>query len=153
MRTTLRLSAACAGLAMTCITGLTAFAADDPIATRKAIMDSVAGAAGLSGAMMKGELAYSPAAAKSAITTFNAASMTFADYFPEGSDSGDTTAASAIWDDRAGFEAEVAKLSAAASSALQASGKDGPADLEAFKAAVGPVLGTCRSCHQGYRTR
>ena len=36
---------------------------------------------------------------------------------------------------------------------MQASGKDGPADLDAFKAAVGPIFGTCKSCHEGYQVR
>ncbi|MFD1694895.1 c-type cytochrome [Roseibium aestuarii] len=140
-------------LALALLGAVAAQAAGDPVATRKAIMQSVAGAAGLSGAMMKGEVAYSPAAGKAAISSFNAAGHTFGDYFPEGSQAGDTTAAAKIWEDRAGFEAAVAKLADAAGAAMQASGKDGPADVEAFKAAVGPVLGTCRDCHQVYRTR
>ncbi|MBO0345250.1 c-type cytochrome [Roseibium limicola] len=145
-----------AGAVVLALVGATAAsgqAAEDPVASRKAVMQSVAGAAGLSGAMLKGEMAYSPAAGKAAIATFNAAGVVFGDYFPEGSDTGDTSAAPKIWEDRAGFEAEVAKLAAAASAAMQASGREGPADLESFKAVVGPVLATCRSCHQGFRKR
>ena len=36
---------------------------------------------------------------------------------------------------------------------MEAAGEDGPADLAAFKAAVGPVLGNCKSCHESYRVR
>ena len=93
------------GVAALCLSGMTAMAADDPIAVRKHIMASVGAAAGLSGGMMKGEVAYSPAAGKSAIATMAAAASSFGSFFPEGSD------------------------------------KDGPADLEAFKAAMGPVMG------------
>ena len=35
--------------------------------------------------------------------------------------------------------------------AADASGKDGPADADAFKAAAEPVLGTCKTCHDTYR--
>ena len=60
------------GVAALCLSGMTAMAADDPIAVRKHIMASVGAAAGLSGGMMKGEVAYSPAAGKSAIATMAA---------------------------------------------------------------------------------
>lgn len=134
-------------------TGVSAVAADDPIAVRKAIMGSVGAAAGLGGGMMKGEISYSPAAGKAVIATMYAASQSYGSFFPDGSDTGDTTAAPAIWTDRAGFDAEIAKLASAAGDAVTAAGKDGPADVEAFKAAMGPVFGTCKSCHEGFRVK
>lgn len=133
-------------------TAVAAFASDDPIASRKALMQGNGAAAGLSAGMMKGEIAYSPAAAKAAIAALNATAMTFGDYFPEGSDMGaDTKASPKIWEDPDGFQAELAKFQSATAAAVQASGREGPADMEAFKAAVGPVLGTCKSCHEGYQ--
>ncbi|GAB4360702.1 MAG: cytochrome c [Oricola sp.] len=141
-------------LSMVAATAVAAFAADDPIAARKALMQANGAAAGVSGGMMKGEIAYNPAVAKAAIAALHASAMTFGDYFPEGSDMGaDTTAAPKIWEDPDGFKAELAKFRSATDAAMQASGKDGPADLDAFKAAVGPVLGTCKSCHEGYRVK
>lgn len=128
-------------------------AADDPIATRQAIMSSVGAAAGLGGGMMKGGIDYTPAAGKAAIAAMRAASVSFGDYFPEGSESGDTEAAPAIWSDRAGFDAEIAKFVAASEKAMAASGRPGPADLDAFKAVFGPVLGSCKSCHEGFRVK
>ncbi|MBG6206168.1 cytochrome c556 [Labrenzia sp. EL_126] len=128
-------------------------AADDPIATRQAIMSSVGAAAGLGGGMMKGEVTFSPVAGKAAIATMNAAAASFGDFFPEGSDQGDTGALPAIWENADGFAAELAKFSAAAGKAMEASGKDGPADLDSFKAAMGPVFGTCKSCHETYRKK
>lgn len=128
-------------------------AADDPIKTRQAVMSSVGAAAGLGGGMMKGELDYTPAAGKAAIATMRAASMTFGSYFPDGSTTGNTEAAPAIWSDRAGFDAELAKFAGATEKAVAASGKAGPADIDAFKAAFGPVLGTCKACHEGYRVK
>ncbi|MCG8564863.1 MAG: hypothetical protein MI747_07250, partial [Desulfobacterales bacterium] len=44
------------------LAGAIAHAADDPIATRQAIMSSVGAAAGLGGGMMKGEIPYNPVA-------------------------------------------------------------------------------------------
>ncbi len=139
---------ACVGLS-----GAAVQAADDPIAARKAIMSSVGAAAGLGGGMMKGEIDYNPAAGKAAIATVRAASLTFGDFFPAGSDQGDTGAAPTIWENADGFAAELAKFSAATEKAAEASGKSGPADLEAFKAAMGPVFGTCKSCHETYRKK
>ncbi|CTQ51634.1 High-potential cytochrome c [Roseibium album] len=131
----------------------TAQAAEDPIATRQAIMASVGAAAALAGSMMKSEIAYSPVAGKSAIATMNAASHSYGAFFPDGSNASNTKAAEAIWDKPDGFAAELAKFNAAAEKAMAAAGKKGPADLDAFKAAMGPVFGTCKSCHETYRKK
>lgn len=129
-------------------------AADDPVAVRKALMQALGASAGTSGAMMKGELDYNPAVAKAAIATANAVAQSFGDYFPEGSDmASDTTAAPKIWEDMAGFQAQIGKLKETTVAAVAASGKDGPADLDAFKAAMGPVLGNCKECHEGWRVK
>jgi cytochrome c556 len=131
---------------------LPAFAADDAIATRQALMDNNGSAAALAGAIMKGELAYSPAIGKAVVNAFAATALAYGDFFPEGSADDPRTAASPkIWEDMAGFDAVLAKFQAAAASAKQAGGKDGPADADAFAAAVKPVLGTCKSCHEAYR--
>ena len=104
--------------------------------------------------MMKGDLAYSPVVGKAAIAALNAVSHSVGDYFPDGSDMGaDTTAAPKIWEDMAGFKNEIGEFMEKTSAAAAASGKDGPADLDAFKAAVGPVLGMCKECHETYRVK
>ncbi|MFC5584001.1 c-type cytochrome [Nitratireductor kimnyeongensis] len=128
-------------------------AADDPIAVRKAIMQANAASAGLAGAMMKGELDYNPAIAKAAILTLSASAKSFGEFFPEGSGDGDTTAAPAIWDDADGFQAALDKYMTDTAAAVEASGKDGPADLAAFQAAIGPVFGNCKSCHENFRVQ
>ncbi len=136
-----------------CISVTAVLAADDPIATRKRIMDSTAAAAGLSAALMKGDIEYNPTIAKAAILTLGASAATFGDYFPEGSGEGQTTASPKIWEDADGFKTALAKFTTDTSAALQASGKDGPADLDAFKAAMVPVMGNCRSCHEAFRVQ
>ncbi|MAS15508.1 MAG: cytochrome C signal peptide protein [Nitratireductor sp.] len=128
-------------------------AADDPIAVRKAIMQANAASAGLAGAMMKGELEYNPAIAKAAILTLSASAKSFGEFFPDGSGDGDTTAAPAIWDDAEGFQAALDKYMSDTAAAVEASGKDGPADLAAFQAAIGPVFGNCKSCHENFRVQ
>jgi cytochrome c556 len=140
--------------ALLAVTLTAASAAGDPVATRKAIMQSVAANAGLAGAMMKGDMAYSPAAGKAAIASMNAAAHSFGAFYPDGTQNAAGSSASPkIWEDSAGFEAALAKFAAATGAAAQASGKDGPADVEAFKAAMGPVMGSCKACHEVYRVQ
>jgi cytochrome c556 len=130
-----------------------AAAADDPIATRKTLMDANGAAAGVSAAMLKGDLDYNPTVAKAAIMTLRAVSHSYGAFFPEGSDKGETKASPKIWEDAAGFRKELAEFQEHAEAAAQASGKDGPADLAAFKAAVTPIFGDCKDCHQNYRLK
>lgn len=133
-------------------TAATAFAADDPIAVRKALMQSNGAAVGASVGMFKGEIPYSPAVAKAAIAALHASAESFGDYFPEGSDMGaDTKASPKIWEDMEGFQAALDKYKADAAAAMQAAGKAGPADLATFQAAMGPVLNNCKSCHEAYQ--
>lgn len=129
-----------------------AHAADDPIAVRQALMSSNGASAGMAGAVLKGELPYNPAIGKAVLVSLNATAMAFGDYFPEGSgDDPRTEAAPKIWQDMADFRAKLDEFQAKTSAAVQAAGKEGPADAEAFKAAVQPVLGTCKDCHESYR--
>ncbi len=129
-------------------------AADDPIAVRKALMQSTGAAAGVAGGLMKGEIPYNPVVAKAAIATMNGVSHAYGDFFPEGSDMGaDTTASPKIWEDAAGFSEALTKFQTDTAAAMQASGKDGPADLDAFKAAMGPVFDNCKSCHEAFRVK
>lgn len=141
-------------LSLIAATATAAFAADDPIAVRKALMQSNGAAAGLAAGMMKKEIDYSPAAGKAAIAALHATAEAYGDFFPEGSDMGaDTRAAAAIWENPEGWQAELDKFKSVSMAAMEASGRAGPADLEAFQAAVGPILGTCKSCHEKFQTR
>ena len=127
---------------------------NDAVDTRKALMQGVGAAAGVAGAMMKGEMDYNPASAKAAIAAMRGAAYAFGSFFPEGSDGvKGSTAAPKIWEDMAGFEAANAKFKSDIDAASAASGKDGPADLAAFQAAIGPVFANCKSCHEGWRVK
>ena len=104
-------------------------------------------AAGLGGAMVKGEATFSAAAANSVLANFRAVGYTFGDYFPEGSQTGDTRASPRIWEDMAGFQAELADFRTDAEAAFAAK----PETLEAFQAAFATIGQDCQSCHEKYR--
>jgi cytochrome c556 len=129
------------------IVGSTASAIDDPIVTRKKLMQANGGAAGAMQAMIKGEIPFSAAVAQSAYRTFNAVAYSVGDYFPAGSDQGDTRASPKIWEDMAGFQAALAKLQEASDAARQTE----PASVEDVQAAMGPIGQACAGCHEAYR--
>ena len=130
------------------------FAADDPIAIRQSLMDNNAGAAAVAGGMMKDQIPYDPTVAKSVILSWAAVANAYGSFFPEGSiDPARTHASPKIWQDAAGFQKELDKFKASATAAVAAAGKDGPADKAAFAAAAGPVFDSCKTCHEGYRTK
>ena len=81
----------------------------------------------------------------------NATAIAYGDYFPEGSMGENTAASARIWEDLDGFMEILGEFRAATAAAATASGDDGPADAEAFTAAVQPALATCRTCHEAFR--
>jgi cytochrome c556 len=133
----------------------TALAADNPVAVRQALMDNNGSAAAVAGGIMKDEIAYSPVVGKAVIMSLNATAHAVGDFFPEGSagPAGDSNAAPKIWEDAAGFQSALTKFGTDVAAAVQASGKDGPPDKAAFVAAVQPVLGNCKTCHETYRIK
>lgn len=128
------------------------FAADDPVAARQALMRNNGAAAAISAGMMRGEIDYNPIVGRAAIAAFAATAATYGDFFPQDSaGAANTFASPRIWEDMAGFLAELGTFQAAAAAAAVASGRDGPPDTAAFTAAVQPVLATCRTCHENFR--
>ncbi|MDG1430434.1 MAG: cytochrome c [Paracoccaceae bacterium] len=131
-----------------------AFAQDPflmPVAARQGIMAILAMNMGTLGGMARGKIDYDAEAAQTAANAIYGVSMVdYASLFPEGSDDFNldgTRAASAIFDNPAGFSAEWAKVQMAAPTlaAEAANGKD------AMVAALGGVGGTCRACHMSFR--
>jgi cytochrome c556 len=137
------------GLAALSVVAVTAaaFATQDPIMTRRALMSANGAAAGAGGAMMKEEAPFNAAVAKSVFATMRAVSYSYGDYFPAGSDTGDTKASPKIWEDPDGFAAALAKFQQDAEAALAADVQD----LDGFKAAFGQVTGNCKACHDAFR--
>ena len=126
-----------------------AIATEDPIATRKHLMQANGAAMGASQAMIKGEVPYNPAVALATLKSFNAVFYSFGDYFPAGSDQGDTSASPRIWEDMAGFQKILADLRTHTDAVIATP----PQDLQAFQAAIGPIGQGCQSCHEAYRLR
>ena len=134
------------------VAGTAALAADDPVATRIALMDANGAATALAGGMLKQQVPYSPAAGKASIMAWHAVAVAAGTFFPPGSEgTGHSKASPKIWEDRAGFEADLAKFQEATDAAVKAAGKDGPPDLASFQKLAQPVMSTCKTCHETYR--
>lgn len=123
----------------------------DVIADRQAAMKENGKHVGVLVKMVNGEAAFDAAAVLAALTALNdnVQKIDVAASFPAGSDKGDTTASPKIWEDMAGFEAEMDKFKAATAAAVAAPAQD----LEALKPQLGAIGQTCSSCHETYRIK
>jgi len=125
-----------------------AVAGSDPILTRQHLMEDTRDAAKVIGGMLKQEQAFDAEAAMAAFQVWKKTALEAGDLFPEGSETGhETEAKASIWTDRVGFNEKLADFDTTVDAAIAAS----PADLEALKAAAGPVFQACKGCHEGYR--
>ena len=120
---------------------------EGPQHERHELMEEVGKAAKPMGAMLKGEAEYDWATAEQSLQTFQKVSGKFGELFPEGSNTGDTEAAPAIWEDREGFNQALQEWADATAAALEAA----PATLDEAKPVLGGVFGTCKNCHDTYR--
>jgi len=130
--------------------GVTAVVAQsDPIATRKALMKDNGKQSGVAKAMIEGKEPFDLAKAKVVLATFAAVYDKGKNLWPDNSKSGgDTASLPAIWENKADFEAKLAKLSS------DAKAKDaGVKDLDSFKAAMGDIGKDCGGCHNTYRKK
>jgi len=130
--------------------GATALVAQtDPIAARKAIMKANGDQNRVATDMIEGKVPFNLDAAKKVLATFAEAGDKAKPLFPDNSKTGgDTAALPAIWENKADFEAKLAKLGTEAKAA-------GPkvTDLDTFKAQMTEVRKNCGGCHQTYRKR
>ena len=137
-----------AGLALAVgVVTTSAFATDDPILTRKKLMQANGGAAGAISAIIKGEVPFNAAIVQSELRSLNAVAYAFGDYFPEGSDQGDTRASPKIWEEMAEFQQYLADFQADTDAARAAD----PQDVEALKTAMGEIGQNCQQCHEEFR--
>lgn len=123
----------------------------DVIADRQAVMKENARDVGILVKMVKGETPFDAAAVLAALTALNTnvQKIDVAASFPVGSDKGDTTASPKIWEDPAGFQAQVDKFKAVTAAAVA-----NPAqDLDALKSQVGAIGQTCGTCHEAFRVK
>lgn len=135
-------------LAVACVLVFAGAAAADEIEDRQALMKSNGDAMKILAPMAKGEAPFDQAAAMEGFQQFVDTADRLPDLFPESSQTGrDTEASPKIWEDQAGFQAQIDAFREDAEAALAAA----PADLASFQAAFGAVAENCGDCHETYR--
>ena len=123
---------------------------EDAIKYRKAALTVTAAHFGHLGAMAQGKVAFdAKSAVENAEVVANMAKLPWA-AFGEGTDAGDTRAKPEIWKQNAKFK-EAADKYQAESVKLLAAAKTGKED--AFKTAFSAAAGTCKSCHDDFRSK
>jgi cytochrome c556 len=137
------LAAALAALGVTAVV-----AQSDPIAARKALMKENGAQSKNAREMIEGKQPFDLAAAQKVLTTFAAVHDKGKNLWPANSKDGDTASLPAVWENKADFDAKLAKLS---SDAKAAEGK--VKDLDSFKAAMGDIGKNCGGCHNTYRKK
>ena len=121
----------------------------DPVATRKGLMKGVGGENRNATEMLDGKQPFDLAKAKGVFTTMSANADKMPALFPDNSKTGgDTAALPVIWENKADFDAKMAKFSADAKAAANKT-----TDAASFKAAVGEVRQNCGGCHNTYRKK
>lgn len=138
-------------LAVSAIVLVTGAAFADVIANRQAVMKQNGKQVGVLVDMVRGEADFDAAAVRAALSALNDSvqRIDVAASFPPGSDQGDTTASPKIWEDMAGFQAEMDKFKAVTAAAAAAPAQD----IDALKTQVGAIGQSCSSCHGAYRVK
>jgi cytochrome c556 len=138
------LAAAFAALGVTAV-----IAQSDPIAARKALMKENGNQARIAREMIEGKQPFKLDAAKKVLVTFAETHDKAKNLWPDSSKTGgDTAALPVIWENKADFEAKLAKFSA---DSKAASAK--VTNLDSFKAQMSEVGKNCGGCHQTYRKK
>jgi len=130
--------------------GATALVAQtDPIAARKALMKSNGDQNRVATEMLEGKRPFNLDEAKKVFVVFAEAGEKAPALFPDNSKTGgDTAALPPIWENKADFNAKLAKFA----SESKAAG-DATKDLDTFKVQITEVRKNCGGCHQTYRKR
>ena len=129
--------------------GVTAVVAQgDPIAARKALMKENGAQSKVAREMIEGKEPFTLAKAQKVLATFAAAAAKGKNLWPDSSKSGDTASLPAVWENKADFEAKLAKLSSDAKAE-----EPKVKDLDSFKAAMGAIGKNCGGCHNTYRKK
>jgi cytochrome c556 len=123
-----------------------AYANEDVIVMRQALMKANGQAMKIVVTMAKGDMPFDATVAMAALGTIANDAEEFPSFFPEGSETGDTRAGAAIWSDPDGFKATSDKLAADATAAAEAA-----STLEGLQGALGSVGSNCQACHEQYR--
>jgi cytochrome c556 len=130
--------------------GATALVAQsDPIAARRALMKANGDQSKIATDMLEAKRPFNLDEAKKVFATFAEAGEKAPPLFPDTSKTGgDTAALPAIWENKADFEAKLAKFARESKAAA-----DATKDFDSFKVQVTEVRKNCGGCHQPYRKR
>ncbi|WOC15245.1 c-type cytochrome [Pseudochrobactrum sp. MP213Fo] len=130
---------------------LTTAASATPIEDRQALMKDIGRSMGVLGPVMKGDKPFDVAAVQAALDQLkaDAIKMDADTLYPAGSESGDTAASPKIWEDPAGFKADIEKFRVATAAAADAK----PQDVDALTASMKDVGASCGTCHQAFRIK
>jgi cytochrome c556 len=130
--------------------GATALVAQtDPIAARKALMKTNGDQNRVATEMLEGKRPFNLDEAKKVFVVFAEAGEKAPALFPDNSKTGgDTAALPPIWENKADFNAKLAKFA----SESKAAG-DATKELDTFKVQITEVRKNCGGCHQTYRKR
>ncbi|HEY7664492.1 MAG TPA: cytochrome c [Xanthobacteraceae bacterium] len=129
--------------------GATALVAQsDPIAARKALMKANGDENKIATEMLEGKRPFDLEQAKKVFATFVEAGEKAPALFPDNSKSGDTAALPPVWENKADFNARLAKLASDAKAAAAATKDSGT-----FKIQITEVRKNCGGCHQTYRKK
>lgn len=127
-------------------------AQQDQVKATQAVMKGNGKNASALAAMAKGEKPYDQATVDAAMAQFEETVRKFPTLFPDSikglKPEGDYSASAKVWDDRAGFNQQVANFSK-----VVADAKGKIKDLDSLKATL-PVIGKqCGGCHETYRIK
>ncbi|CAH1658537.1 Cytochrome c556 [Hyphomicrobiales bacterium] len=131
------------------VLGVTAgIAQTDPIAERQQEMKDNGQASRIGAGMVRGQEPFDLAKAQQVFNTYIHTADNFGKLFPDSSKTGKTAASPKIWEDRAGFDAALAKFGEEARKGLAET-----KDLETFKVAFSAIGRSCGACHEGFRVK
>ena len=137
------------GVAVLAFGATTLVAQTDPIAARKALMKTNGDQNRVATEMLEGKRPFNLDEAKKVFVVFAEAGEKAPALFPDNSKTGgDTSALPPIWENKADFNAKLAKFA----SESKAAG-DATKDLDTFKVQITEVRKNCGGCHQTYRKR
>ena len=130
--------------------GTTALVAQtDPIAARKALMKTNGDQNRVATEMLEGKRPFNLDEAKKVFVVFAEAGEKAPALFPDNSKTGgDTAALPPVWENKADFNAKLAKFAIESKAA-----GDATKDLDSFKVQITEVRKNCGGCHQTYRKR
>ncbi|MDC7786629.1 cytochrome c [Rhodoplanes sp. TEM] len=131
------------------LAGVTAVAAQDPIAQRKALMKANGDQARTGALMARGEMPFDLAKAQAIFQTYADSAAKSKALYPETAKTGgDTAADPRIWQNMSDFQAKLAKFGEDATAA-----KGKVKDEASFKATFSEVQKNCGGCHESYRVK